>query len=68
MRTLILLLLLFAVTGCSTTYDNCNEEVISRKYNKESNRDEDLILLHCKDTVYYILEDKLLYKFPIKKK
>lgn len=60
---------LLVLTSCDKTRDfpsGCETQIVDRKISA-TGMYEDVILIHCKDTVYYLLEDKLLYKFPVKK-
>jgi hypothetical protein len=72
MNKAVIILGLLTLTSCSRepkTYPSgCQTEYISRKVNPDTDLYEQLLLIHCSDTVYYMLEDKLVYKFSVKKK
>jgi hypothetical protein len=61
---------LLVLTSCvEKTKDfpsGCETQIVDTRVDKNG-RYQDFLLIHCKDTVYYLLEDKLLYKFPVKK-
>lgn len=72
MKTITLIFILASLMMSCTPeppkVSGCETQIVSRVYDKETERFEEIILLHCKDSVYYFQEEELLYRFPTNKK